>query len=190
MRKNSLVLFCPLLFLGGSDIGRTKKKRARKKEEEKIHSFEDSLRSIVVIFLLFFCWRETFLSHFAPSQLFLNQGVVYVKYFAECFIELKPQITSRPQFSRTLRNVSSKKTVFDFHFPFFSRKLLSATVRRGMTGFFYWMGSDSWGAKIHPVRHQEWAAEGAITILPKRSSLKGRNGDYDNKYAISPRVLF
>ena len=54
-----------------------------------------------------------------------------------------------------------------------SRKLLSATVRRGKTGYFYWIGSDSWGAKIHPVRHQEWAAEGAITILPKRSSLEG-----------------
>jgi hypothetical protein len=38
-------------------------------------------------------------------------------------------------------------------------------------GFF----ADSWGAKIHPVRHQEWAAEGAITILPKRSSLPGIN---------------
>ena len=54
------------------------------------------------------------------------------------------------------------------------RKLLSATVRRGKTGYFYWIGSDSWGAKIHPVRDQEWAAEGAITILPKRSSIKGR----------------
>ena len=56
-----------------------------------------------------------------------------------------------------------------------SRKLLSATVRRGKTGYFYWIGSDSWGAKIHPVRHQEWAAEGAITILPKRSSLEGES---------------
>ena len=55
------------------------------------------------------------------------------------------------------------------------RKLLSATVRRGKTGYFYWIGSDSWGAKIHPVRHQEWAAEGAITILPKRSSLEGES---------------
>ena len=54
-----------------------------------------------------------------------------------------------------------------------SRKLLSATVRQGKSGYFYWIGSDSWGAKIHPVRHQEWAAEGAITILPKRSSLPG-----------------
>ena len=56
----------------------------------------------------------------------------------------------------------------------FSRKLLSATVRAGKSGFFHWIGSDSWGAKIHPVRHQEWAAEGAITILPKRSSLTGK----------------
>ena len=53
------------------------------------------------------------------------------------------------------------------------RKLLSATVRKGVAGKFYWIGSDSWGAKIHPVRDQEWAAEGAITILPKRNSIEG-----------------
>jgi len=33
--------------------------------------------------------------------------------------------------------------------------------------------TDSWGAKIFPVRDQEWAAEGAITILPKRSEISG-----------------
>ena len=34
------------------------------------------------------------------------------------------------------------------------RKLLGATVRKGAAGKFYWIGSDSWGAKIHPVRDQ------------------------------------
>lgn len=67
------------------------------------------------------------------------------------------------------------------------RKLLSATVRRGKTGYFYWIGSDSWGAKIHPVRHQEWAAEGAITILPKRSSLEGERGSESSSIAIALR---
>ena len=46
-------------------------------------------------------------------------------------------------------------------------------MRKGVAGKFYWIGSDSWGAKIHPVRDQEWAAEGAITILPKRNSIEG-----------------
>jgi len=52
--------------------------------------------------------------------------------------------------------------------------MLAATMRLNRTGHFFWVGSDSWGAKLHPVRDQEFAAEGAITILPKRSSLEGK----------------
>jgi hypothetical protein len=52
--------------------------------------------------------------------------------------------------------------------------MLAATMRLNKTGQFLWVGSDSWGAKLHPVRDQEFAAEGAITILPKRSSLAGK----------------
>lgn len=37
-----------------------------------------------------------------------------------------------------------------------------------------WIGSDSWGAKVYPVRDQEFVAEGAITILPYRTSLQGK----------------
>lgn len=54
------------------------------------------------------------------------------------------------------------------------RKLLQATVRANRTGHFMWIGSDSWGAKVYPVREQEFAAEGAITILPYRNALAGR----------------
>lgn len=54
------------------------------------------------------------------------------------------------------------------------RKLLQATVRANRTGHFMWVGSDSWGAKVYPVRDQEFAAEGAITILPYRNALKGK----------------
>ncbi|EFX87236.1 glutamate receptor, metabotropic [Daphnia pulex] len=54
-----------------------------------------------------------------------------------------------------------------------TRRMLAATMRLNKTGQFLWVGSDSWGAKLHPVRDQEFAAEGAITILPKRSSLAG-----------------
>lgn len=56
----------------------------------------------------------------------------------------------------------------------FNRKLLQATIRANRTGHFLWIGSDSWGAKVHPVRDQEWAAEGAITILPHRNAIQGK----------------
>ncbi|XP_037087472.1 metabotropic glutamate receptor 6-like [Pollicipes pollicipes] len=38
---------------------------------------------------------------------------------------------------------------------------------------FLWVASDSWGAKVHPVRNQEHVAEGAITILPQRTTVPG-----------------
>ena len=65
--------------------------------------------------------------------------------------------------------------------------MLGATVRKGVAGKFYWIGSDSWGAKIHPVRDQEWAAEGAITILPKRNNIEGkcRGGKFLFKFPLT-----
>ncbi|KAF4532507.1 hypothetical protein B566_EDAN007622, partial [Ephemera danica] len=66
-----------------------------------------------------------------------------------------------------------------------TRKLLQATVRANKTGHFLWFGSDSWGAKVYPVRDQEWAAEGAITILPRRTALEG----FDKYYkSLRPRL--
>ncbi|XP_076681819.1 metabotropic glutamate receptor 8 isoform X2 [Andrena cerasifolii] len=65
------------------------------------------------------------------------------------------------------------------------RKLLQATLRANRTGHFMWIGSDSWGAKVYPVRDQEFVAEGAITILPYRTSLQ----DFDDYYLnLRPRV--
>ncbi|CAH1782650.1 unnamed protein product, partial [Owenia fusiformis] len=54
-----------------------------------------------------------------------------------------------------------------------ARRLLSAYGRTNKTSPFYWLASDSWGAKIHPIKDQELAAEGALTILPKRKVLAG-----------------
>ncbi|XP_014206489.1 metabotropic glutamate receptor 7-like [Copidosoma floridanum] len=65
------------------------------------------------------------------------------------------------------------------------RKLLNATIKANKTGHFMWIGSDSWGAKVHPVREQEYAAEGAITILPFRNPLEGFDNYYKN---LLPRV--
>ena len=53
------------------------------------------------------------------------------------------------------------------------RRVLETARLMGLTEHFYWLASDSWGAKLAPVEHQEWAAEGAVTILPQRTVLKG-----------------
>ncbi|XP_008317587.1 metabotropic glutamate receptor 7-like [Cynoglossus semilaevis] len=53
------------------------------------------------------------------------------------------------------------------------RGLLNATKRANQVGHFLWIGSDSWGAKSGPVDRLEDVAVGAVTILPKRSAIKG-----------------
>ena len=53
------------------------------------------------------------------------------------------------------------------------KRLLKALLEVNRTSELYFLASDSWGAKIHPVFQQEVAAEGAVTILPKRQRIKG-----------------
>ncbi|NWQ69944.1 GRM8 protein, partial [Neopipo cinnamomea] len=53
------------------------------------------------------------------------------------------------------------------------RRILEAAKKANQSGHFLWIGSDSWGSKISPVQHQEEIAEGAVTILPKRTSIDG-----------------
>ncbi|XP_056131423.1 metabotropic glutamate receptor 4 isoform X1 [Lampris incognitus] len=53
------------------------------------------------------------------------------------------------------------------------RRLLQAAKTANQTGHFIWVGSDSWGSKIAPILNQEEMAEGAVTILPKRQSIRG-----------------
>ncbi|XP_067205710.1 metabotropic glutamate receptor 8-like isoform X2 [Linepithema humile] len=91
-------------------------------------------------------------------------------------------------FDRIIERLSSKhnaRGVIIFVDEDNIRKLLQATVRANRTGHFMWVGSDSWGAKVHPVRDQEFVAEGAITILPYRNALAG----FDNYYLnLRPRM--
>lgn len=54
------------------------------------------------------------------------------------------------------------------------RRVLEAARKANQTGHFFWMGSDSWGSKSAPVLRLEEVAEGAVTILPKRMSVRGR----------------
>lgn len=61
------------------------------------------------------------------------------------------------------------------YFIIYVRHLLAAARRREVPpGRFVWLGSDGWGAKMHPVRGNEDIAEGAITILPKRFPVEGK----------------
>ncbi|XP_067382361.1 metabotropic glutamate receptor 7-like isoform X2 [Channa argus] len=53
------------------------------------------------------------------------------------------------------------------------RGVLSATKRANQVGHFLWIGSDSWGTKSSPIQQLEDVAEGAVTVLPKRSSITG-----------------
>ncbi|XP_075883231.1 metabotropic glutamate receptor 7-like [Nelusetta ayraudi] len=53
------------------------------------------------------------------------------------------------------------------------RGVLNATKRANQVGHFLWIGSDSWGSKSSPIHLLEDVAVGAVTILPKRSSIEG-----------------
>uniref|UniRef100_A0A8D2PCG0 Glutamate metabotropic receptor 8 n=1 Tax=Zosterops lateralis melanops TaxID=1220523 RepID=A0A8D2PCG0_ZOSLA len=59
------------------------------------------------------------------------------------------------------------------HVLFICRRVLEAAKKANQSGHFLWIGSDSWGSKISPVQQQEEIAEGAVTILPKRTSIDG-----------------
>lgn len=54
-----------------------------------------------------------------------------------------------------------------------AKRVLKALLKVNTTSEFTFLASDSWGAKIHPVKGQETAAEGAVTLLPKRHVIKG-----------------
>lgn len=55
------------------------------------------------------------------------------------------------------------------------RQVLEAARRANLTGHFKFVGSDSWGAKSAPILDNEEVAEGAVTILPKRASVEGKD---------------
>ncbi|XP_067129617.1 metabotropic glutamate receptor 3-like isoform X2 [Centruroides vittatus] len=109
-----------------------------------------------------------------------EKGIEYFKMLAEksgICIAVSEKITrnTKPEdFDKIIEHLSSKpkaRGVVVFVDEDNCRKMLAASIRKNMSGHFLWIGSDSWGAKIHPVRDQEIAAEGAITILPKRYPL-------------------
>nr|XP_021404287.2 metabotropic glutamate receptor 6 [Lonchura striata domestica] len=71
------------------------------------------------------------------------------------------------------------------------RRVLEAATLANLSGHFSWVGSDSWGAKMAPVQGLEEAAHGAITILPKRASVPGRERiGRDSPYEQEGKVQF
>uniref|UniRef100_A0A8C5NDP2 Metabotropic glutamate receptor 4-like n=1 Tax=Gouania willdenowi TaxID=441366 RepID=A0A8C5NDP2_GOUWI len=74
---------------------------------------------------------------------------------------------------RRLRENPNARVIIIFANEDDIRRLLQAAKKANQTGHFIWVGSDSWGSKISPVVQQEEMAEGAVTILPKRQSIRG-----------------
>lgn len=73
------------------------------------------------------------------------------------------------------------------HVLFICRRVLEAAKKANQSGHFLWIGSDSWGSKISPVQQQEEIAEGAVTILPKRTSIDGKD-TYGTNLLFSVKV--
>lgn len=72
---------------------------------------------------------------------------------------------------------------------FVCRRVLEAAKKANQSGHFLWIGSDSWGSKISPVQQQEEIAEGAVTILPKRTSIDGKDACGTN-LSLSVKVQY
>lgn len=82
--------------------------------------------------------------------------------------EMPPALCQCPHCPGATQGVGGPASAASLH-----RRVLEAAKRANQTGHFIWMGSDSWGSKIAPVLHLEEVAEGSVTILPKRVSVRG-----------------
>ncbi|XP_072308409.1 metabotropic glutamate receptor 4-like [Eucyclogobius newberryi] len=100
-----------------------------------------------------------------------EDGVVCISQSVK--IPREPKSTEFDKVIRRLRENPNARVVIIFANEDDIRRLLQAAKKANQTGHFIWVGSDSWGSKISPVLHQEEMAEGAVTILPKRQSIKG-----------------
>ncbi|EHB06976.1 Metabotropic glutamate receptor 4 [Heterocephalus glaber] len=88
-------------------------------------------------------------------------------------IPREPKTGEFDKIIRRLLETSNARAIIIFANEDDIRRVLEAARRANQTGHFFWMGSDSWGSKIAPVLHLEEVAEGAVTILPKRVSVRG-----------------
>ncbi|KAF7254383.1 Metabotropic glutamate receptor 4, partial [Varanus komodoensis] len=88
-------------------------------------------------------------------------------------IPREPKAGEFDKIIRRLLETSHARAVIIFANEDDIKNVLMAAKRANQTGHFIWMGSDSWGSKIAPVRDLEEVAEGSVTILPKRASVRG-----------------
>ncbi|XP_029973942.1 metabotropic glutamate receptor 4 isoform X1 [Salarias fasciatus] len=88
-------------------------------------------------------------------------------------IPREPKVGEFDKIIRRLSENPNARVVIIFANEDDIRRLLQAAKKANQTGHFIWVGSDSWGSKISPILNQEEMAEGAVTILPKRQSIKG-----------------
>ncbi|CAG2112186.1 unnamed protein product, partial [Medioppia subpectinata] len=124
----------------------------------------------------------TYVSTIASEGDYGEKGIEHFKILANkadiCIAESAKILRNakHSDFLRIIEQLSSKanaRVVVMFVDEDNCRRLLSASREMGKAGYFLWLGSDSWGRKIHPVKGQEESAGGAITILPKRKPLIG-----------------
>uniref|UniRef100_A0A672ZJS0 Glutamate receptor, metabotropic 4 n=1 Tax=Sphaeramia orbicularis TaxID=375764 RepID=A0A672ZJS0_9TELE len=113
-----------------------------------------------------------------------EDGVVCISQSVK--IPREPKPTEFDKVIRRLRENPNARVVIIFANEDDIRRLLQAAKKANQTGHFIWVGSDSWGSKISPVLHQEEMAEGAVTILPKRQSIKdqeriGKDSNYEQE---------
>uniref|UniRef100_A0A8I3WIF2 G-protein coupled receptors family 3 profile domain-containing protein n=1 Tax=Callithrix jacchus TaxID=9483 RepID=A0A8I3WIF2_CALJA len=106
-------------------------------------------------------------------------------------IPREPKAGEFDKIIRRLLETSNARAVIIFANEDDIRRVLEAAPRANQTGHFFWMGSDSWGSKIAPVLHLEEVAEGAVTILPKRMSVRDRERiGQDSAYEQEGKVQF
>ncbi|XP_011371786.1 metabotropic glutamate receptor 4 isoform X2 [Pteropus vampyrus] len=106
-------------------------------------------------------------------------------------IPREPKAGEFDKIIRRLLETSNARAVIIFANEDDIRRVLEAARKANQTGHFFWMGSDSWGSKIAPVLHLEEVAEGAVTILPKRMSVRDRERiGQDSAYEQEGKVQF
>uniref|UniRef100_A0A8C9UTP1 Glutamate metabotropic receptor 4 n=1 Tax=Spermophilus dauricus TaxID=99837 RepID=A0A8C9UTP1_SPEDA len=106
-------------------------------------------------------------------------------------IPREPKTGEFDKIIRRLLETSNARAVIIFANEDDIRWVRVAVGWANQTGHFFWMGSDSWGSKIAPVLHLEEVAEGAVTILPKRMSVRDRERiGQDSAYEQEGKVQF
>lgn len=117
---------------------------------------------------------DQFYIHLCHRKLHIIFFLVYTYFHLVLYISLSFSIPM--SFHVRLLSVRTHTHTHNTTIIFFtgSRKLLQASIRANKTGHFIWVASDSWGAKSHPVREQEYAAVNTITVLPQRTNLDGK----------------